>query len=311
MTLRKESEGLIPVDIPNAGKPCKIWFKIVGDVRIGVPLITLHGGPGAAHEYMLPFIDLHKKHNKTIIFYDQVGCGKSTRLPEKNGDGDFWTFELFMHELDTLVDHLGLRSQGFDLLGHSWGGMLGGVYAAKKPEGLRKLVLADAPSSIPLMLKGEQKLIDSLPQDVRDVIEECHRNGDFDSEKYKNACVVFYQRHLCRADPWPKDLQTGLGHLEEDPTVYRTMWGPSEFFASGSLKNWEGHSTAHHIGVETLLINGRYDEVQDLAVAPWFHRIPKVKWVQLENSSHMGHFEERERYMQFVGDFLEGDHALN
>ena len=62
----------------------------------------------------------------------------------------------------------------------------------------------------------------------------------------------------------------------------------------------------HKINVSTLLINGRYDEVQDLAVMPFFERISKVKWITLENSSHMGHFEERGRYMEIMGAFLEG-----
>lgn len=66
---------------------------------------------------------------------------------------------------------------------------------------------------------------------------------------------------------------------------------------------------AHKINVETLLINGRYDEVQDIAVSPWFREIPKVKWIQLEKSSHMGHWEERERYMQICGAFLGSEKA--
>jgi pimeloyl-ACP methyl ester carboxylesterase len=56
--------------------------------------------------------------------------------------------------------------------------------------------------------------------------------------------------------------------------------------------------------VETLLLNGYYDQVQDESVLPWFEEIPKVKWVQLPNSSHMGHWEERERFMQVVNSFL-------
>lgn len=93
-----------------------------------------------------------------------------------------------------------------------------------------------------------------------------------------------------------------------DPAKCR--FGPSELCATGPLKDWEGYSIADKIDVETLLVNGRYDEVQDVAVVPWFHRIRKVKWVQLEKSSHMAHFEERDRYMQFVGAFLESDKAL-
>ena len=86
--------------------------------------------------------------------------------------------------------------------------------------------------------------------------------------------------------------------------MFFSRMGPSEMLASGNLRDWEGFSTAHQIKSEVLLINGRYDEVQDPAVAPWFWKIPKVKWLHLEKSSHVGHFEERERYMQFVGDFL-------
>lgn len=86
--------------------------------------------------------------------------------------------------------------------------------------------------------------------------------------------------------------------------MFFSRMGPSEMLASGNLRDWEGYSTAHQIKSEVLLINGRYDEVQDLAVTPWFWKIPKVKWLHLEKSSHVGHFEERERYMQFVGEFL-------
>lgn len=219
----KITEGKIAFEVPHAGKPCETWYKVVGDLSTGVPLVTAHGGPGAAHEYLLPFTDLHDKYGIPVIFYDQIGCGQSTRLREKDGNEDFWTIELFIRELDNLVDHLNLRASGFDFLGHSWGGMLGGAYAAKRPVGLRKLILADAPSSIPLLLKGEDKLVQLLPQSVQDVLHECHKKGDFESEKYKTACVVFYKRHLCRIDPWPKEVETALGHLEEDPTVYKTM----------------------------------------------------------------------------------------
>lgn len=170
-------------------------------------------------------VDLQIQYGIPVIFYDQIGCGRSTHLPEKKGDEDFWSVELFIKELDNLVDHLGLRLQkrGYDVLGHSWGGMLGGVYAARNPVGLRKVVLSDSPASIPLMMKGVDELIKKLPKNVRRDIEECTRKGDFSSDKYKNACEVFYQRHVCRIDPFPADLMASLNNIEEDPTVYSTM----------------------------------------------------------------------------------------
>jgi pimeloyl-ACP methyl ester carboxylesterase len=55
----------------------------------------------------------------------------------------------------------------------------------------------------------------------------------------------------------------------------------------------------------TLIINGRYDPAQDFVVAPMFWKIPQSKWVRFEDSSHMPFWEERERYMQLVQEFLD------
>lgn len=224
MTFTKVTVGKVAFDIPDAGKPCETWYKVVGDLSSGVtPLVTLHGGPGATHVYLLPFIDLYAKYGIPVIFYDQVGCGQSTHLREKNGDESFWTVDLFIHELDNLVDHLGLRERGYDILGQSWGGMFGGVYAARNPVGLRKVVLADGPASVPIMMKGVNQLVSGLPEDVQRDLKECTRDEDFESDKYKNACMVFYKKHLCRLDPFPPQLSEALENLEKDPTVYGTM----------------------------------------------------------------------------------------
>ena len=55
----------------------------------------------------------------------------------------------------------------------------------------------------------------------------------------------------------------------------------------------------------TLLTNGVYDGASDAAVAPIFQALSKVKWATFAKSAHMPHWEERERYMQIVGDFLQ------
>ncbi|KAK3326115.1 Alpha/Beta hydrolase protein [Apodospora peruviana] len=295
---------------PGAGKPCKTWYKIVGHLEsssASPPLITLHGGPGAGHEYLAPLADLYHSRQIPVIFYDQIGCGRSTHLREKMGDRSFWTFDLFLKELDNLIDHLKLRDRGFYLLGQSWGGMLCGLYASRRPAGLRKAIIASGPASVPLYVQGCQGLLAELPPDVRETLEDCERRGDYESETYEKAASVFYGRHVCRIDPYPDELLAGFAHLKEDNTSYLTIQGPSEFIVTGSMKNWEGWHDAHNISAETLLLNGRYDEVTDLCMTPWFKHIPKVKWITLENSSHMAHFEERERYMQICGGFLTSD----
>jgi proline-specific peptidase len=217
------SEGTISISIPNAGRPCETWYKIVGDLSSGIPLIALHGGPGAGHEYLLSLTDLHTKFRIPVLFYDQLGCGRSTHLPEKAGDESFWTVELFIHELNTVLSHFSLQKTGYYLLGQSWGGMLAGDFASSNPPGLKKLILADSPASSPLMEQGMQEMIKELPESVQKDIDECQKEGNFDSERYKSACQEFYVRHLCRLDPWPEDFLVSMTHLENDATVYRTM----------------------------------------------------------------------------------------
>lgn len=80
--------------------------------------------------------------------------------------------------------------------------------------------------------------------------------------------------------------------------------GLCEFKILGSLRDWEGWTKAHLINVETLLTNGRYDQTQDVGFQGWFKAIPKVKWVTLGKSSHSPQYEESERYIQVLREFL-------
>src|SRR3954469_25859663 len=142
MTMR---EGKIPFDA--GGVEAETWFRVTGELGEGrpAPLVVLHGGPGAAHDYLLSIADL-ARDGRAVVHYDQLGNGRSTHLPERGSD--FWTVDLFVRELHNLVDALGLRS-GHHVLGQSWGGFLAQEYALTAPAGLRSLVLADTAASFP------------------------------------------------------------------------------------------------------------------------------------------------------------------
>ena len=207
------------------GPPCKTWFKIFGNIRSKqTPLVVLHGGPGACYEYLLPLTDLLSDHGIPLVFYDQIGNGRSTHLPEKNGDEEFWTEELFCSELENLLNHLGLHEREFDLYGHSWGGMFGAGYAAMVPRGLRKLVLSNTLASMETFKKGINALRAKLPRDVQDTLDRCERDGDYESKEYESAVQVFYRRHLCLKEPWPApEVEAALGWFAKDATTYGTM----------------------------------------------------------------------------------------
>ena len=86
--------------------------------------------------------------------------------------------------------------------------------------------------------------------------------------------------------------------------------GPSEMFVIGTMREWTVIDEIHRINASTLLLNGYYDEAQDIAVQPFFDLIPRVKWFQFAESSHMPHHEERELFLKVVGEFLTADQSL-
>ncbi|MEU5547329.1 proline iminopeptidase-family hydrolase [Streptomyces sioyaensis] len=277
------------------------WFRVSGDLGCGrPPLVVLHGGPGSTHDYLLPLASLAAA-GWPVVHYDQLGNGGSTRLPDRGAD--FWTVRLFREELDNLLRHLGVSDE-YLLFGQSWGGMLAADHAADRPAGLRGLVIANAPASMPLWLREMDVLRKQLPPEVQETLLRHEAAGSTDTAEYFAAMRVFYDRHVCRILPWPRDYLATFMEINDDPTVYHAMNGPNEFHVIGTLRDWSVEDRIPHIDVPTLLISGRYDEATPATVQPYFDRIPNVRWEIFEESSHMPHLEEPERFTSVLVDFL-------
>ncbi len=118
------------------------------------------------------------------------------------------------------------------------------------------------------------------------------------------AVNVFYSRHVCRIHPLPEYVQRSFAQIDADPEVYHTMNGPSEFFVVGKLKSWDITPRLGEIAVPTLVLSGRYDEATPLIAQTVRQGVPGAEWVLFEESSHMPHAEETERYLQVVDEFL-------
>jgi L-proline amide hydrolase len=278
----------------------RTWYRITGDIDSGKPpLLVLHGGPGMLHNYLLRLTAL-AEDGRAVIHYDQLGCGRSTHLPEKGAD--FWQVPLLVDELDNLLADLGL-AHGYHMLGQSWGGMLSAEHAVTQPAGLRSLVIANSPASMALWLQEANRLRALLPQDVQATLLRHEADGTTGSDAYQSAVRVFYDRHVCRI-PWPPELEESFAGLGVDPTVYYTMNGPSEFHCIGTIKDWSIIDRLHRVRVPTLLISGRHDEATPAVVQPYADLIANVRWRIFENASHLPHIEETEEFLQVVRAFL-------
>jgi L-proline amide hydrolase len=282
------------------------WYRISGQLDSGVrPLIVLHGGPGCTHDYLLRVTQLALPEwgNRVVVHYDQIGNGRSSHHPDK--PASYWEVELFVAEFHNLLAHLGIDD--YDVLGQSWGGMLGAEIAVRRPAGLNQLVLADSPASIELWLQAANRLRAELPAGVDDALKRNEDAGTTDSPEYLELMKVFYDRHVCRIVPNPPEVRASLEAMDADPTVYLTMNGPSEFHTIGSLVGWSVIDRLPQIAARTLVISGAFDEAAPETVRPFVDLVPDVRWRLFADSSHMPHVEETERYLRITAEFLNGD----
>jgi proline iminopeptidase len=288
------TEGRIPF------RGGETWYQVVGDGDEPgkLPLLCLHGGPGALHDYLEPLGALAET-GRRVIFYDQIGCGKSwiEKSPE------FWTVELFVAEVGAVRDALGLDR--IHLFGSSWGGMLAMEYALTQPAGLASLILSSSPPSIPVWAQEANRLRGELPADVQRVLDEHEAAGTIDSPEYEEATMEFYKRHVCRLDPWPDYVLRSFAGLQEHPDVYVTMQGPNEFVITGTLKDWDITGRLGEIAVPTLITAGEHDEFTPRQAETLNRRIPGSELVTFEDCSHMQFAEQPERYCELVAGFLQ------
>jgi L-proline amide hydrolase len=288
------TEGHVPFSIGRT------WYRSVAPERDEgrVPLLCLHGGPGANWLHMKPYEAFADE--RRVVFYDQLGAGNSA-VTEPH-DPAMWTPELYVEEIDAVRKALALDR--VHVFGHSWGGMLGMQYAAGRPEGLVSLIAESSPPSVPAWMPEVARLRSELPSEVEATLREHEEAGTTDSPEYEEAVMVFYKRHLCRIEPWPDWLVECFTLLEANPEVYHSMNGPSEFHVIGTIRDWDITPRLAQIEVPTLIFSGRYDEVTPASTVAAHHAIPGSEYVVMEESSHMSQAEQLKETLALVRDFL-------
>ncbi len=286
-----EQEGYIPVG------DYRVWYRIVGGgaEHEQIPLLTVHGGPGIPHDYVIDMAEL-ASDSRRVIFYDQLGCGRS----DQPDNPSLWTIERSVDEIGIVRREFGLDK--VHLWGQSFGGLFSLEYALTQPQGLVSLILASSTSSIPLWIVEANRLRESLPPDIQETLLRHEASGTTDDPEYQQAMMVFYQRHVIRLSPIPEHVQRAMDQVGQ---VYYTMNGPSEFHVIGVIKDWDRTDRLSEIRVPTLITSGRFDESTPRINEVLHNGIAGSEWVLFENSSHMAHAEERALYIPTIRSFIE------
>ena len=278
----------------------KTYYKIVGEPREGtLPLVMLHGGPGSTHFYLEPYEAMADRYGRQLVLYDQIGCGLSA-IPHQ--DDDFYTYELWMDELDAVREALGLEH--IHLFGHSWGGMLAMKYALRNDEGLASMIVAASPAKIDTWLLEARRLVGYLPQEMQDALWEAEANGAaYDTPAAQAAFDEYYRRHVTgSARPWPECIQKSFDMTGE---CYGVMQGASEFVVTGKMKDYDVTGELPQLGVPTLLLSGTADEATALVMKDALDTIPRCSWALIPGGAHMGHVQYPSEYAAAVEEFIE------
>lgn len=149
--------------------PGRTWYRVTRGSDVAenaVPLLMLHGGPGAATVDGTPFVR-HVAETRPVIEYDQLDCGRSDRV----GDTTRWTEEALVEELGRVRGALGLDE--VHLWGQSWGGMLAVAYVLTQPAGVRSVTTSGSPMCAPAWLDEARRARATLPASAQRALIRC------------------------------------------------------------------------------------------------------------------------------------------
>jgi proline iminopeptidase len=281
-----------------------IYYQTLGQ---GAPLLIVHGGPGASHDYFLPYLLPLARHHK-LIFIDERGSGKSEKLDDPSG----YTVENMVE--DTEAVRQGLSLGRISLLGHSYGGVLAQAYALKYQANLTHLILCSTFHSTSKMNEVFRRMLAGMTPELHDRILSLEKAGlygkgkDYEKNRYPNDYMIAawaegYFPYLYQRRPDPNYDPIANGNMSWD--LYREMWGSNgEYVIDGNLKSVEYAGRLGAIKVPTLITAGDHDECAPSLSEEMHGLIEGSKLVIFPQSGHMNFVDQPRLFVKTVDDFL-------
>jgi len=264
-------------------------YEIYGAPSAATPVIIANGGPGFSHVYLLQndvFTTL-LAHDRQVIFYDQRGDGKSNLLkPDAPQD-----MNAQVADLDAIRAQLGF--QRFDLIGHSWGGLLAMGYASAHPEHIEKLVLIDsaAPAWKQTLFLFSQVFPDVGAKD-KEIDEKLGKTPEATKEHLTNYfSMLFYSQEN------HDRFLAGITDPGQNTAVNTAV--------NKAIANLDLNPQLPNFAFPTLVMHGRFDmNVAVLTAWKTYKAIPNAKIVIFAKSGHLPFYEEPDKFTQTLNDFL-------
>ena len=281
-----------------------IYYTTVGR---GAPLLIVHGGPGASHDYFLPYL-LPLARSNRLIFIDERGSGRSQKLENPRG----YTVGNMVEDVEDVRQALKLGK--VTLLGHSYGGVLAQAYALRYQRNLSHLILCSTFPSTQQMNEVLSRIKQQMAPELRQRIDDLEQAGlfghgkDYEKNRYTNDYMIAawgegYFPFLYQNNPDPNYDPVANGVMAWD--LYREMWGShGEYVIDGNLESVEYVDRLSNIKVPTLIMAGDHDECDPSLSREMHDKIAGSKLVILPKSGHMTFVDQPGMFVEAVRSFL-------
>lgn len=272
----------------------KIYYQTLGQ---GDPILVVHGGPGLDQTYLQPQL-FELAQNNQVIFYDQLGSGKST---ENIDNLKKINLNQSISDLEHLRKKLGLKK--VILMGHSFGGLLCMHYAARYPENLKGLILFN---SAPANYEGQKAFMDNfykrtaaIKQDIAPIFsyEEFIKKSAEELTKIHRKLfkVYFHDSSKIKSLNLAFNVDAARIGFKVDQEKLKTIW---------LVPGLDLLSQLRKIRVQTLIIHGKQDIVPYWTSKEIHSALKGSRLVALDNCGHFPYIEKPDVFKGLVNEFL-------
>lgn len=261
----------------------KMRYEVDGP-KDGDVIVMVHGLAGHMHIWDKNFHDLAKVGYRTVR-YDIFGRGFSERIHQEHNS------ELYVGQLKGLMDHLGIN-QPFNLFGLSMGGAVSTRFTSAHPELVKSLVLVDAygiptPNDPIMTITRPKYLGEALIGSVGGpFIKAASVRGVKDVKKH-NGFSKWFAAPMAKSRTKRSVLSSMRNFMLEDhvPHIRKVDALP----------------------INKLIVWGEHDKVLPLSYGKKLHGLMSSARLEVfEDSGHLPHYEEPERFNLLADAFLKG-----
>ncbi len=317
--VRAEANLRAPLTPPVQAGAADFW-TVEPDIQLrhfsagkGKNVLIIHGGPGAPYAQpwtgLAPLTGSYHFH-----YYDQRGCGGSTRPIDTFAPGNYYEYML------TLDKTLGLGAQLADierirrilgedkliLVGHSFGGFLAALYAAEFPERVEALILI-APADLLVMPQANGDLFETvrkrLPEDMQaDYAAYLKDYLDFQNLfTHSEAELVEVNQGFAKYYGVAMGARSASGSIPEQGQAGGWMV-PALYLSMGTRHDYR--AALKQVGAPVLVIHGANDLQPEAVSRAYAEAFPNARFQVIPNATHFPFEEQPDAFAAAVGKFL-------